>query len=144
MDLFFSAVMSSTLESDADAVMNAFIESKRNVNAALQTKNRIEQMRAERERREAEARAQEALRRAQMEAQRQQIVEEPGPTAGPTGPISDQNRPVNQPSGPIQEPAPRKTVGGRLVMEVSHPDKAMFAKLSTWMTNNGFTFRRID
>ena len=144
MDLFFSAVMSSTLESDADAVMNAFIESKRNVNAALQTKNRIEQMRAERERREAEARAQEALRRAQMEAQRQQIVEEPGPTAGPTGPIPAQNRPVNQPSGPIQEPAPRKTVGGRLVMEVSHPNKAMFEKLANFMTDNGFTFKRID
>lgn len=144
MDLFFSAVMSSVAESDADAVMNAFIESKRSVNSALQTKNRIEQMRAERARKEEEARAAEAIRRAQMEAQRQQIVEEPGPTVGPTGPISAQNRPVNQPSGPIQEPAPRKTVGGRLVMEVSHPDKAMFAKLSTWMTNNGFTFRRID
>ena len=66
MDLFFSAVMSSTLESDADAVMNAFIESKRNVNSALQTKNRIEQMRAERARKEEEARAVEALIRAQM------------------------------------------------------------------------------
>lgn len=144
MDLFFSAVMSSTLESDADAVMNAFIESKRNVNSALQTKNRIEQMRAERARKEEEARAVEALRRAQMEAQRQQTVEEPGPTAGPTGPIPDQNRPVNQPSGPIQEPAPRKTVGGRLVMEVSHPNKDMFGKLAKFMTDNGFTFRRID
>ena len=144
MDLFFSAVMSSTLESDADAVMNAFIESKRNVNSALQTKNRIEQMRAERARKEEEARAIESIRRAQMEAQRQQTVEEPGPTAGPTGPISDQNRPENQPSGPIQEPAPRKTVGGRLVMEVSHPDKAMFEKLANFMTDNGFTFRRID
>lgn len=144
MDLFFSAVMSSTLESDADAVMNAFIESKRNVNSALQTKNRIEQMRAERARKEEEARAAEAIRRAQMEAQRQQIVEEPGPTAGPTGPISDQNRPENQPSGPIPAPAPKKTVGGRLVMEVSHPNKAMFEKLSNFMTDNGFTFRRID
>ena len=144
MDLFFSAVMSSTLESDADAVMNAFIENKRNVNAALQTKNRIEQMRAERARKEEEARAAEAIRRAQMEAQRQQIVEEPGPTAGPTGPIPAQNRPVNQPSGPIQEPAPRKTVGGRLVMEVSHPDKAMFEKLANFMIDNGFTFKRID
>lgn len=143
MDLFFSAVMSSTLESDADAVMNAFIESKRSVNSALQTKNRIEQMRAERARKEEEARAVEALRRAQIEAQRQQVVEEPGPTVGPTGPIPDQNRPVNQPSGPIPGSAPRKTVGGRLVMEVSHPDKAMFAKLSAWMTDNGFTFKRI-
>ena len=143
MDLFFSAVMSSTLESDADAVMNAFIESKRNVNSALQTKNRIEQMRAERARKEEEARAVEALRRAQMEAQRQQTVEEPGPTAGPTGPISDQNRPVNQPSGPIPAPAPKKTVGGRLVMEVSHPNKAMFEKLANFMIDNGFTFKRI-
>ena len=143
MDLFFSAVMSSTLESDADAVMNAFIESKRNVNSALQTKNRIEQMRAERARKEEEARAVEALRRAQMEAQRQQTVEEPGPTAGPTGPISDQNRPVNQPSEPIPAPAPKKTVGGRLVMEVSHPNKAMFEKLANFMIDNGFTFKRI-
>ena len=143
MDLFFSAVMSSTLESDADAVMNAFIESKRNVNSALQTKNRIEQMRAERARKEEEARAVEALRRAQMEAQRQQTVEEPGPTAGPTGPISDQNRPENQPSGPIPAPAPKKTVGGRLVMEVSHPNKAMFEKLANFMIDNGFTFKRI-
>lgn len=143
MDLFFSAVMSSTLESDADAVMNAFIESKRNVNSALQTKNRIEQMRAERARKEEEARAVEALRRAQMEAQRQQTVEEPGPTAGPTGPIPDQNRPVNQPSGPIPAPAPKKTVGGRLVMEVSHPNKAMFEKLANFMIENGFTFKRI-
>ena len=143
MDLFFSAVMSSTLESDADAVMNAFIESKRNVNSALQTKNRIEQMRAERARKEEEARAVEALRRAQMEAQRQQTVEEPGPTAGPTGPISDQNRPVNQPSEPIPAPAPKKTVGGRLVMEVSHPNKAMFEKLANFMIDNGFTFNRI-
>ena len=144
MDLFFSAVMSSTLESDADAVMNAFIESKRNVNSALQTKNRIEQMRAERARKEEEARAVEALRRAQMEAQRQQTVEEPGPTAGPTGPNSDQNRPVNQPSGPIPAPAPKKTVGGRLVMEVSHPNKAMFEKLANFMIDNGFTFKRIE
>ncbi len=144
MDLFFSAVMSSTLKSDADAVMNAFIESKRNVNSALQTKNRIEQMRAERARKEEEARAAEAIRRAQMEAQRQQIVEEPGPTAGPTGPISDQNRPENQPSGPIPAPAPKKTVGGRLVMEVSHPNKDMFGELAKFMTDNGFTFRRID
>ena len=136
--------MASTSEGDADAVMNAFIENKRNVNAALQTKNRIEQMRAERERREAEARAQEALRRAQMEAQRQQVVEEPRPIPGPTGPISAQNRPENQPSGPIQEPAPRKTVGGRLVMEVSHPNKDKFAELAKFMTDNGFTFRRID
>ena len=143
MDLFFSAVMSSTLESDADAVMNAFIESKRNVNSALQTKNRIEQMRAERARKEEEARAIESIRRAQMEAQRQQIVEEPGPTAGPTGPISDQNRPENQPSGPIPAPAPKKTVGGRLVMEVSHPNKAMFEKLANFMIENGFTFKRI-
>ena len=139
MDLFFSAVMSSTLESDADAVMNAFIESKRSVNSALQTKNRIEQMRAERARKEEEARAAEAIRRAQMEAQRQQTVEEPGPT----GPISDQNRPVNQPSGPIPAPAPKKTVGGRLIMEVSHPNKAMFEKLANFMIDNGFTFNRI-
>ena len=139
MDLFFSAVMSSTLESDADAVMNAFIESKRNVNSALQTKNRIEQMRAERARKEEEARAAEAIRRAQMEAQRQQIVEEPGPT----GPIPAQNRPVNQPSGPIPAPAPKKTVGGRLIMEVSHPNKAMFEKLANFMIDNGFTFNRI-
>ena len=144
MDLFFSAVMSSTLESDADAVMNAFIESKRSVNSALQTKNRIEQMRAERARKEEEARAVEALRRAQMEAQRQQTVEEPGPTAGPTGPNSDQNRPENQPSGPIPAPAPKKTVGGRLVMEVSHPNKAMFEKLANFMIDNGFTFKRIE
>ena len=139
MDLFFSAVMSSTLESDADAVMNAFIESKRNVNSALQTKNRIEQMRAERARKEEEARAAEAIRRAQMEAQRQQIVEEPGPT----GPIPAQNRPENQPSEPIPGPAPKKTVGGRLIMEVSHPNKAMFEKLANFMIDNGFTFKRI-
>ena len=100
-------------------------------------------MRAERARKEEEARAVEALRRAQMEAQRQQTVEEPGPTAGPTGPNSDQNRPENQPSGPIPAPAPKKTVGGRLVMEVSHPNKAMFEKLANFMIDNGFTFKRI-
>ena len=110
----------------------------------MNTKNDILRIREERARKEEEARAAEAIRRAQMEAQRQQIVEEPGPTVGPTGPISAQNRPENQPSGPIQEPAPRKTVGGRLIMEVSHPNKAMFEKLANFMTDNGFTFRRID
>ena len=134
MDLFFSAVMSSTLESDADAVMNAFIESKRNVNSALQTKNRIEQMRAERARKEEEARAAEAIRRAQMEAQRQQVVETPKPTPAP----------VVEPSPAPANPIPRQQVGGRLIMEVSHPDKAMFEKLANFMTDNGFTFRRID
>ena len=144
MQILFSAVMLNMDDNDCDAILNAFIKSGRNTAVAMNTKNDILRIREERARKEEEARAVEALRRAQMEAQRQQIVEEPGPTAGPTGPIPAQNRPVNQPSGPIQEPAPRKTVGGRLVMEVSHPDKAMFAKLSTWMTNNGFTFRRID
>ena len=133
LDLFFSAVMASTSEGDADAVMNAFIENKRNVNAALQTKNRIEQMRAERERREAEARAQEALRRAQMEAQRQQVVEEPKPT-------SDQ---VVEPSPAPANPAPKQQIVAKLIMEVSHPNKDKFAELAKFMTDNGFTFKRI-
>ena len=136
--------MASTSEGDADAVMNAFIENKRNVNAALQTKNRIEQMRAERERREAEARAQEALRRAQMEAQRQQVVEEPRPTPGPipgsTGPNSAKIQDQKCPPGP----APRRQVGAKMIMEVSHPNKDMFGELAKFMTDNGFTFRRID
>ena len=134
LDLFFSAVMASTSEGDADAVMNAFIENKRNVNAALQTKNRIEQMRAERERREAEARAQEALRRAQMEAQRQQVVEEPKPTSAP----------VVEPSPAPANPAPKQQIVAKLIMEVSHPNKDKFAELAKFMTDNGFTFRRID
>ena len=29
-------------------------------------------------------------------------------------------------------------------MEVSHPNKDMFGKLAKFMTDNGFTFRRID
>ena len=29
-------------------------------------------------------------------------------------------------------------------MEVSHPNKAMFEKLANFMTDNGFTFKRID
>ena len=145
LDLFFSAVMASTSEGDADAVMNAFIENKRNVNAALQTKNRIEQMRAERERREAEARAQEALRRAQMEAQRQQVVEEPRPTPGPIpGPTGPTPAPVEEPSPAPANPIPRRQVGAKMIMEVSHPNKAMFEKLANFMTDNGFTFRRID
>ena len=144
MQILFSAVMLNMDDNDCDAILNAFIKSGRNTAVAMNTKNDILRIREERARKEEEARAVEALRRAQMEAQRQQTVEEPGPTAGPTGPISAQNRPENQPSGPIQEPAPRKTVGGRLVMEVSHPDKAMFAELATWMINNGFTFKRID
>lgn len=144
MQILFSAVMLNMDDNDCDAILNAFIKSGRNTAAAMNTKNDILRIREERARKEEEARAVEALRRAQMEAQRQQVVEEPGPTAGPTGPIPDQNRPVNQPSGPIQEPAPRKTVGGRLVMEVSHPNKAMFEKLANFMTENGFTFKRID
>lgn len=125
--------MASTSEGDADAVMNAFIENKRNVNAALQTKNRIEQMRAERERREAEARAQEALRRAQMEAQRQQVVEEPKPTSAP----------VVEPSPAPANPAPKQQIVAKLIMEVSHPNKDKFAELAKFMTDNGFTFKRI-
>lgn len=144
MQILFSAVMLNMDDNDCDAILNAFIKSGRNTAVAMNTKNDILRIREERARKEEEARAAESIRRAQMEAQRQQIVEEPGPTAGPTGPISDQNRPVNQPSGPIQEPAPRKTVGGRLVMEVSHPDKAMFEKLANFMIENGFTFKRID
>ena len=144
MQILFSAVMLNMDDNDCDAILNAFIKSGRNTAAAMNTKNDILRIREERARKEEEARAAEAIRRAQMEAQRQQIVEEPGPTAGPTGPISAQNRPINQPSGPIQEPAPRKTVGGRLVMEVSHPNKDMFGKLAKFMTDNGFTFRRID
>ena len=144
MQILFSAVMLNMDDNDCDAILNAFIKSGRNTAVAMNTKNDILRIREERARKEEEARAAEAIRRAQMEAQRQQIVEEPGPTVGPTGPISAQNRPVNQPSGPIQEPAPRKTVGGRLVMEVSHPNKDMFGKLAKFMTDNGFTFRRID
>ena len=144
MQILFSAVMLNMDDNDCDAILNAFIKSGRNTAAAMNTKNDILRIREERARKEEEARAAEAIRRAQMEAQRQQIVEEPGPTVGPTGPISDQNRPVNQPSGPIPAPAPKKTVGGRLIMEVSHPNKAMFEKLSKFMTDNGFTFRRID
>ena len=131
-------------DNDCDAILNAFIKSGRNTAVAMNTKNDILRIREERARKEEEARAVEALRRAQMEAQRQQTVEEPGPTAGPTGPIPDQNRPVNQPSGPIQEPTPKKTVGGRLVMEVSHPNKDMFGELANFMIENGFTFKRID
>lgn len=144
MQILFSAVMLNMDDNDCDAILNAFIKSGRNTAVAMNTKNDILRIREERARKEEEARAVEALRRAQMEAQRQQVVEEPGPTAGPTGPISDQNRPVNQPSGPIPAPAPKKTVGGRLVMEVSHPNKDMFGKLAKFMTDNGFTFRRID
>lgn len=144
MQILFSAVMLNMDDNDCDAILNAFIKSGRNTAVAMNTKNDILRIREERARKEEEARAIESIRRAQMEAQRQQIVEEPGPTAGPTGPIPAQNRPVNQPSGPIQEPAPRKTVGGRLVMEVSHPNKDMFGELAKFMTDNGFTFRRID
>ena len=144
MQILFSAVMLNMDDNDCDAILNAFIKSGRNTAAAMNTKNDILRIREERARKEEEARAAEAIRRAQMEAQRQQIVEEPVPTAGPTGPIPAQNRPVNQPSGPTPEPAPRKTVGGRLIMEVSHPNKAMFEKLANFMTDNGFTFRRID
>ena len=144
MQILFSAVMLNMDDNDCDAILNAFIKSGRNTAAAMNTKNDILRIREERARKEEEARAAEAIRRAQMEAQRQQIVEEPGPTAGPTGPIPAQNRPVNQPSGPIPAPAPKKTVGGRLIMEVSHPNKAMFEKLANFMTENGFTFRRID
>ena len=144
MQILFSAVMLNMDDNDCDAILNAFIKSGRNTAVAMNTKNDILRIREERARKEEEARAAEAIRRAQMEAQRQQIVEEPGPTAGPTGPIPAQNRPVNQPSGPIQEPAPKKTVGGRLVMEVSHPNKDMFGKLAKFMTDNGFTFKRID
>ena len=144
MQILFSAVMLNMDDNDCDAILNAFIKSGRNTAVAMNTKNDILRIREERARKEEEARAAEAIRRAQMEAQRQQIVEEPGPTEGPTGPIPDQNRPENQPSGPIPAPAPKKTVGGRLVMEVSHPDKAMFEKLANFMTENGFTFKRID
>lgn len=144
MQILFSAVMLNMDDNDCDAILNAFIKSGRNTAVAMNTKNDILRIREERARKEEEARAAEAIRRAQMEAQRQQIVEEPGPTAGPTGPIPDQNRPENQPSGPIPAPAPKKTVGGRLVMEVSHPNKDMFGKLAKFMTDNGFTFRRID
>ena len=31
-----------------------------------------------------------------------------------------------------------------MIMEVSHPNKAMFGELAKFMTDNGFTFRRID
>ena len=143
MQILFSAVMLNMDDNDCDAILNAFIKSGRNTAVAMNTKNDILRIREERARKEEEARAAEAIRRAQMEAQRQQIVEEPGPTVGPTGPIPAQNRPVNQPSGPIQEPAPRKTVGGRLIMEVSHPNKDMFEKLANFMIDNGFTFKRI-
>ena len=139
MQILFSAVMLNMDDNDCDAILNAFIKSGRNTAVAMNTKNDILRIREERARKEEEARAAEAIRRAQMEAQRQQTVEEPGPT----GPIPAQNRPENQPSGPIPAPAPKKTVGGRLVMEVSHPNKAMFEKLANFMIENGFTFKRI-
>ena len=51
--------------------------------------------------------------------------------------------PVVEPSPAPADPAPIKQVGARLIMEVSHPNKAMFAELSRFMTENGFTFKRI-
>lgn len=130
IDLFYSAVMANVTELDADAVMHAFLKSGRDVNAALRTKAEIEQTRAERERKEAEKKAEEAVRKAQSDALRQQAPEAPAP--------------VQEPRQEMSAPS----VGGQrtwtIVMEVTATDKAMFAELSNYMKNAGFTFRRIS
>ena len=65
----------------------------------------------------------------------------PGPIPGPTGPTP---APVEEPSPAPANPIPRRQVGAKMIMEVSHPNKNMFGELAKFMTDNGFTFRRID
>lgn len=137
LDLFFNAVMLPAAEVDADAIMNAFLTSGRNVNAALETKNRIESMRAERERREAERKAQEALRQAQMEAQLQQMQEEMAKAPEPQPEPAPE--PVYEEPAPVVEPPKMYSI----TLEIITTNKAQFADLSAFLKNNGFTFKRL-